>query len=128
MSFFGQLFGGAFAFLIIGTVGFVFWPSDPCQRIANGVLVAQIVFGSVPRLEEALSKQDRAQRWDDVERLTAWIHERSQDYFGVSGCVAPAFDVYRQRAEDYAADEWLLRNDPELYRLLEAMPPLEERL
>ena len=123
MSFFGQLFGGAFALVLLAIAGFVFWPADSCQRTANAATIVYGALGTIPLIGERALDRDMTRQWHDVEQWSSWVQERLKDYFGVSACERSPMDLYGRRSDVDEAADWLRRNDPELYRLLEGVAP-----
>lgn len=126
MSILGQIFGGAFAFLLIGTVGFIFWPADPCQRTTNAATVVYAVLGTIPLIGERALDRDMTRQWADVQSWAGWAQEKTMAYFDVTDCALAPMDLYGKRSQRDEASDWLRRNDPELYKLLESFDSSSE--
>lgn len=113
-----QIFGGGVFFGLIAALAFVFLPADSCQRANNATTLIHGALGLVPFSGEALFRRDMNRSWADIDDWSYWVHARVVEYFEIGQC-QPAFkNIYGSNDDHQKSSEWLLENDPELYKLL----------
>lgn len=118
MNVFTQLFSTMIALIVLAGGGYIFAPSNSCERISNASRIAYGVLGGMGFISENLIRRDATETWHFAEESTRKVHTFMAGYFGQASCEMPALTLYGRAAGEGGGGEWLQANDPELYEML----------
>jgi len=118
VNFFSMFFSTSLMIFIFFIIGYVFYPSNQCDRLSHASNIVYASIGFPVFLGEKLFRKDMTNLWEGVEKATISAHAEMNKYFELEECSAPAMTLYGRRAGAAGGDEWLKTHDPELYDLM----------